>query len=693
MHLRAKNRNLFPSGARPSALVVSALTLLLGAHEASAQTQENGFLTPTYNLQLFRPAIDSKGYVTLNASQVLGHKDISLGLVGTWASNPLVLTLNPGETNPELMSPVMNGRSLTEKNLITAQLQFAIGLWKHFELGIGVPLSIMTGNRQVCVKQADGTQSCTGFDGGANTRDDMTFSKVGISDLGLHFKGRILNTSRHPVGLGALLSVYLPVDKWGGGEGHKQFIAENNLTLHPQVILDKEWGRTRRFRTALNVGSLIRFGSTTFTDNGKPNVSDEQQNRFCYPADNTSQQYAGKACGTGLSRSVGTQLTYGIGASLAIVKQRFEVLGEFYGYADVTGNAKAYPIEGLGAIKLYLAKKSFMVAGAGGGLYGISDTGKMTGGPTWRAFLGFIFEPNIGDRDGDGIKDDVDKCPDDPEDFDDFEDEDGCPDPDNDRDGILDVDDKCPNEPETKNGFEDEDGCPDSVELDRDGDGIPDTLDKCPDDPEDKDGFEDEDGCPDPDNDKDGILDVDDLCPNDPEDKDGFEDQDGCPDPDNDKDRILDKDDKCPNEPEVYNGFEDEDGCPDKGRVIVRKGKLEILDKIYFETDKAVILPVSFPILDAIAATLKGNPQILEIEVQGHADERGDDNYNLKLTEARSQAVRTYLSDHGVEAGRLTAHGYGETKPVCGEHNEDCWSRNRRVEFVIMKRSDAGPTE
>ena len=65
------------------------------------------------------------------------------------------------------------------------------------------------------------------------------------------------------------------------------------------------------------------------------------------------------------------------------------------------------------------------------------------------------------DRDGDGIVDARDKCPDDPEDRDGFEDEDGCPDPDNDRDGILDVQDKCPNEPETKNGFHDEDGCPD----------------------------------------------------------------------------------------------------------------------------------------------------------------------------------------------------------------------------------------
>jgi len=259
---------------------------------------------------------------------------------------------------------------------------------------------------------------------------------------------------------------------------------------------------------------------------------------------------------------------------------------------------------------------------------------------------------------------------------------------DNDRDGIPDVDDKCPNIPENKNGIQDEDGCPEGGKNDRDGDGIPDDVDKCPDDPEDFDGFQDADGCPDPDNDQDGILDVDDLCPNDPEDKDGFEDADGCPDPDNDKDRILDKDDKCPNEPETYNGYQDADGCPDKGKVIVHKGKLEILDKIYFETDKDEIKSVSFPLLDAIAATLNGNPQIEQIEIQGHADERGDDAHNLDLTERRAHSVRVALEQRNVLPGRMKSHGYGETKPICTQHNEDCWSQNRRVEFIILKRSD-----
>jgi len=183
----------------------------------------------------------------------------------------------------------------------------------------------------------------------------------------------------------------------------------------------------------------------------------------------------------------------------------------------------------------------------------------------------------IVDNDKDGILNQHDSCINVPEDKDQFEDEDGCPDPDNDKDSICDPwvaengeletykdvckgVDNCPNEPEVINGNKDEDGCPD---FDKDNDGIFDDADKCPENPEDKDGFEDEDGCPDLDNDKDGVLDLQDKCPLIPEDVDMFEDEDGCPDPDNDKDTFLDKQDKCPNDAEDKDGFEDEDGCPD----------------------------------------------------------------------------------------------------------------------------------
>ena len=166
------------------------------------------------------------------------------------------------------------------------------------------------------------------------------------------------------------------------------------------------------------------------------------------------------------------------------------------------------------------------------------------------------------DRDGDGVVDRKDTCPDSPEDLDGFEDEDGCPDEDNDGDGIPDRYDGAPNQPEDFDGWQDEDGIP---ELDNDGDGIPDRYDLCPNEAEDFDGMADDDGCPDDfvDRDADGIADEQDQCPDDPEDLDGFEDGDGCPEADNDMDGIDDVNDACPDEPEDYDGDADEDGCPD----------------------------------------------------------------------------------------------------------------------------------
>jgi outer membrane protein OmpA-like peptidoglycan-associated protein len=429
----------------------------------------------------------------------------------------------------------------------------------------------------------------------------------------------------------------------------------------------------------------IRSGSSQFIDNN------DNFKRPVRTLDGSGAPVANTSVGgenTNMGIRVGNELLAGLGASWGIVPFVFDMVGELYTFtgldskkinADGSTSSMAPGGEAVLGFKAYLAPNSFFEFGGG---YGVIPTAYGT--TRGRFFAGIVFEPGAGDRDGDGYKDDVDKCPDDPEDFDGFEDEDGCPDLDNDQDGIPDTMDKCPNEP----GPRENDGCPFKKVNDRDGDGIPDDVDKCPDDPEDFDGFEDTDGCPDLDNDKDGIPDKLDLCPNDPEDKDGFEDEDGCPDPDNDHDRILDVNDKCPNEPETYNGFEDEDGCPDKGMVIVQRGKLEILDKIYFETDKDVIKEQSFPLLDAIAGTIKGHPEISLIEIQGHADERGDDEHNLDLTDRRAHSVMRALEDRGVELGRLKARGYGETKPICTQHNEECWSKNRRVEFIILKRVD-----
>ncbi|MBX3157867.1 MAG: OmpA family protein [Deltaproteobacteria bacterium] len=247
-----------------------------------------------------------------------------------------------------------------------------------------------------------------------------------------------------------------------------------------------------------------------------------------------------------------------------------------------------------------------------------------------------------------------------------------------DGDGILDPDDKCPNEPEDKDGFEDEDGCPDD---DNDHDGIADKIDACPNEPEDRDGFEDDDGCPELDNDKDGLADSIDVCPNEPEDKDGFEDDDGCPDPDNDKDGILDKDDKCPLEFGVA-----PDGCPKKYTlVVVTEKKIELKQTVFFDTNKATIKAQSFALLDDVALAMRDNPKI-KVEVQGHTDSVGDAAFNLRLSQWRADSVKKYLVGKGIAADRMSAKGFGQGDPIADNRTDQGRAQNRRVEFIITAR-------
>lgn len=181
--------------------------------------------------------------------------------------------------------------------------------------------------------------------------------------------------------------------------------------------------------------------------------------------------------------------------------------------------------------------------------------------------------------------------------------------------------------------------------------------------------------------DRDNVPDAEDQCPTEDEDADGFEDSDGCPDPDNDQDRILDVDDQCPNEPETYNGIDDDDGCPDRGQVIVEENQIIILDKIYFENRATSISARSQPILDAVAATLNGNPQITSVMVQGHAAQNEQGAWAISA--ARADAVRQALAAAGVSPSRLQARPFGNTQRIDPGSGESGHARNRRVEFQI----------
>jgi outer membrane protein OmpA-like peptidoglycan-associated protein len=124
------------------------------------------------------------------------------------------------------------------------------------------------------------------------------------------------------------------------------------------------------------------------------------------------------------------------------------------------------------------------------------------------------------------------------------------------------------------------------------------------------------------------------------------------------------------------------------GKVVVTDTTTEILDIVSFKPGTAELEPRSVPILDVVASTLQGNPSILEVEVQSHTDERGDDDVNLKLSEQRAQVVMKYLVDKGVAQSRLTAQGYGETQPIDRAQMPAAWAKNERIAFLILKRRD-----
>jgi OmpA-OmpF porin, OOP family len=287
--------------------------------------------------------------------------------------------------------------------------------------------------------------------------------------------------------------------------------------------------------------------------------------------------------------------------------------------------------------------------------------------------FGLKFRFGAKDTDGDGVKDKDDACPETPgkvelagcpdRDNDGIADkDDACPDvagkaefkgcPDTDGDGIIDKDDACP----TVAGKKELNGCPD-----RDGDGIADKDDKCPDQP----GKKELGGCPD--RDGDGIIDSEDACP----DTKGLAKFNGCPDTDGDG--IADKDDKCP---EVF-GVASNFGCPEVK-------KFEYMKVVYFETAKSAVITKYTKDLDEVVTIMKDHADV-SVTVEGYADSKGNDNYNMKLSEKRADYVINYLVKKGVAKDRLVKKFYGEGNPVGDNSTEAGRAQNRRVEIKTVK--------
>ena len=231
---------------------------------------------------------------------------------------------------------------------------------------------------------------------------------------------------------------------------------------------------------------------------------------------------------------------------------------------------------------------------------------------------------------------------------------------DRDGDGVLDAVDRCPDIA----GPASQQGCPD-----RDGDGIADIDDKCPD----VFGTARYQGCPIPDTDKDGINDELDKCPTVP----GLARYQGCPIPDTDGDGVNDEEDKCINEKGPASNF----GCPVISEEIIKRVKIAA-QNIFFETAKSTLLAKSFPKLNDVVSILKDNASF-KLQIDGHTDFVGNDDYNQTLSEQRAAAVRVYLVSKGISESRITSAGYGESRPVADNKTAAGKAQNRRVEMTL----------
>ncbi|WP_276372417.1 OmpA family protein [Chryseolinea sp. H1M3-3] len=258
------------------------------------------------------------------------------------------------------------------------------------------------------------------------------------------------------------------------------------------------------------------------------------------------------------------------------------------------------------------------------------------------------------DSDGDTVADYLDKCPA----IAGLSNLEGCPD--KDKDNVADINDKCPDVA----GAARFNGCPDT-----DNDGTEDANDRCPN----QAGLDIFQGCPD--TDSDGVEDAKDKCPNTLA---GIKvDETGCP-ADTDGDGVIDEIDRCPTTP----GNGTANGCPEVREEV--KKRLNFATRgIYFETGKATLKSNSYAMLNEIISILEEYTDY-SLRISGFTDSQGSEATNLRLSQDRVDAVKSYLTRNSVSESRIEATGYGEAKPIATNATATGRAQNRRVELELF---------
>ncbi|MFO0761343.1 MAG: OmpA family protein [Byssovorax sp.] len=365
-----------------------------------------------------------------------------------------------------------------------------------------------------------------------------------------------------------------------------------------------------------------------------------------------------------------SKIAYGAGLAFTYFDDKLQVGPEFFGSTPIQEGSLALA-DGVKLDQKISTNAELLVSARVrvlGGLYasiaGGPGFGQAVGTPSAR-FVGSVgwapgakstAAPAPVDPDGDGLTAEADACPyafgpksADPK-------KSGCPVIDDDEDGIPNAEDACPAAYGRANSDAKQNGCPPAAPKDSDADGIPDIDDACPQVP----------GQPSFDKTKHG-------CNTPP------------PDPDIDADGIPDTDDACPREKGAKSSDPKASGCPKLVRV--NDAEIVLLAPVELKPGKKVsVSPDSEALLNEVRDVLAQHPEITKVEVQAHTDNTGKPIFNTKVSQAQAEAVMAWLTDHGVPAGKLTAHGYGPERPIADNATKEGRAKNKRIQLVVVEK-------
>ncbi|HSO38181.1 MAG TPA: thrombospondin type 3 repeat-containing protein [Labilithrix sp.] len=620
---------------------------------------------PSLDARTWRAPTDPNAGMVMEPAVTPGPGVLSFGGYASYAYRPI--TLRKAGTDDVALRPV--------EHVLGLDAVANLGIGQRFAIGANLPL----------VLYQDGSNLLP-----ESVAQLRAVPSSAIGDLGLTMKGALLRNEGGGLGLAALGNFTLPTGD------RSSFVGEGAVTASARVLVEY----TLLVAVAqASVGYKLRTDHRTWPSEGA----------------------GGYRFGDEIPWSVGLALKPGILGVDSGNRQRWEVAAHGWLPAGPVGpfgsgrpgsSALSPVLLGLSdRIEIGHYRDAFILVGAE---IGLTDS---VGVPAFRGVLGIGWAPREHDIDHDGVRDDVDGCPEIPEDKDGFEDADGCPEIDNDDDGVLDKEDACPNVKGVESKDPKRNGCPmddadgdgvaDAVDAcpkdkgvetsdprtngcpakDTDGDGVPDALDKCPAQPEDKDGFEDADGCPDPDNDADGINDKDDACPNVKGEPSTDPARNGCPNADRDGDTFDNDVDKCPDAAEVFNGVADDDGCPDEGGKLLvtiddkRTVRLLAPLKIGGPAEAPDVDPASVPTIRALALELNRHRDwTLAIGVKPGAG-AGDSAQMDAL--ARSFAIVRVLGSYSHRDGVAESIGWDAVKNRPGAESG--------VGFLILTSTPSAP--